>query len=431
MVILDLLRRRAPSSPPASRGDGRRSILSRRITTKGYQENLNSISKEDTMGKRVFWVLAIFGLGLLGGGLSLSLAAEPIKIGIIQPLSGPVAYDGNNVARGAQIAVDGANAKGGALDRPLQLVIEDGQCVPAESVNAAEKLCVRDKVPVIQGAFCSSSTGAVMPIIKKYKIPLVTGISTSPKLTEAGNEYFFRAVGTSKLFADAFAKAFVNNLKIKRVAYLAVNDDWGRGSSEAFSKAIDALGGSTATIEIFDPNETNFYPFLTKIKSLNPDALYVVANTAPAAAIAKQIKEVGLNVKTFGEGAWTSKTFMDLAGPASEGLYGLVEYSPTITNDINKKFVEEFKKRHNDVPDKYSAQGYTVANIIIEAIQRAGASDPEKIRAALEKTNYKGIAGTYTFSKDKHQAFNFNIYLVQLRNRVPVIIQEAKIERPE
>jgi branched-chain amino acid transport system substrate-binding protein len=383
------------------------------------------------MGKRLFWITGFAVFIVLTLGLTQSMAAEPIKIGIIKPLSGPVAYDGNNVVKGAQIAVDAANAKGGVLGRPLQLVIEDGQCVPAESVNAAEKLAVRDKVPVMEGAFCSSSTGAVMPIAKKYKVPLVTGISTSPKLTESGNEYFFRAVGTSKLFADAFAKAFVEKLKIKKVAYLVVNDDWGRGSSQAFSKAIEALGGSTATIEIFDPNETNFYPFLTKIKSLTPEALYVVANTAPAAAIAKQIKEVGLNVKVFGEGAWTSKTFMDLAGPASEGLYGLVEYSPTIENDLNKRFVAEFKKRHNEIPDKYSSQGYTVANIIIEAIQRAGAPDPEKIRAALEKTEYKGIAGTYMFSKDKHQAYNFNIYLVQLKNQVPVIIQEAKIERAE
>ncbi len=383
------------------------------------------------MEKRMLWVAGVVLLGILAAGLNPSMAAEPIKIGIIKPLSGPVAYDGNNVVKGAQIAIDAANAKGGVLGRPLQLVIEDGQCVPAESVNAAEKLAVRDKVPVIEGAFCSSSTGAVMPIAKKYKIPLVSGISTSPKLTESGNEYFFRAVGTSKLFADAFAKAFVEKLKIKKVAYLAVNDDWGRGSSQAFSKAIEGLGGSTATIEIFDPNETNFYPFLTKIKSLNPDALYVVANTAPAAAIAKQIKEVGLNVKVFGEGAWTSKTFMDLAGPASEGLYGLVEYSPTIENDLNKKFVEDFKKKYNDVPDKYSSQGFTVINIIIEAIRRAGAPDPEKIRVALEKTDYKGLTGTYRFSKDKHQAFDFNIYLVQLKNRVPVIVQEAKIERPE
>ncbi len=383
------------------------------------------------MEKRMLWVAGVVLLGILAAGLNPSMAAEPIKIGIIKPLSGPVAYDGNNVVKGAQIAVDAANARGGVLGRPLQLVVEDGQCVPAESVNAAEKLAVRDKVPVIEGAFCSSSTGAVMPIAKKYKIPLVTGISTSPKLTESGNEYFFRAVGTSKLFADAFAKAFVEKLKIKKVAYLVVNDDWGRGSSQAFSKAIEALGGSTATIEIFDPNETNFYPFLTKIKSLNPDALYVVANTAPAAAIAKQIKEVGLNVKVFGEGAWTSKTFMDLAGPASEGLYGLVEYAPTIENDLNKKFVEEFKKKYNDVPDKYSSQGYTVASIIIEAIQRAGAPDPEKIRVALEKTDYKGITGTYRFSKDKHQAFDFNIYLVQLKNKVPVIVQEARIERAD
>jgi branched-chain amino acid transport system substrate-binding protein len=383
------------------------------------------------MRKRLFWIVGVGVLSILGISLTQSMAADPIKIGMITPQSGPVAHDGINVMKGMLLGIDAANAKGGVLGRPLQLVIEDGQCVPAESVNAAEKLCARDKVPVMEGAFCSSSTGAVMPIIKKYKIPLVTAVSTSPRLTESGNEYFFRATGTSKIYADAFAKVFVEKLKIKRVAYLAVNDDWGRGSSQAFSKAIEALGGSTATIEIFDPQETNFYPFLTKIKSLHPDALYAVADHAPAAAIAKQIKEVGLDVITFGEGSWTTKTFTDLAGAASEGIYGLVVYADTIENDMNRRFIDAFKKKHNDIPDVYNSMGFTVANIIVEAIQRAGAPDPEKIRAALEKTEYKGITGTYKFSKDKHQAYNFNIYLVQMRNKVPIVVQEAKIERTE
>ena len=105
------------------------------------------------MGKRVFRMGGIVVLSILTIGLNQAMAADPIKVGIIKPLSGPVAYDGNNVVKGAQIAIEAANAKGGVLGRPLQLVIEDGQCVPAESVNAAEKLCVRDKVPVIEGAF--------------------------------------------------------------------------------------------------------------------------------------------------------------------------------------------------------------------------------------------------------------------------------------
>jgi len=383
------------------------------------------------MKKRLFLVVGIGFLSILATGLTPSMAADPIKIGMITALSGPVAHDGNNVMRGMELAIEAANAKGGLLGRPLQLVLEDGQCVPAESVNAAEKLCARDKVSVMEAAFCSSSTGAVMPIIKKYKIPLVTAVSTSPKLTEAGNEYFFRATGTSDLYAKAFAKVFVEKLKVKKVAYLAVNDDWGRSSSQSFSKAIEALGGSTATIEIFDPKESNFYPFLTKIKSLKPDALYAVADTGPAAAIAKQIKEVGLNVITFGEGSWTSAAFTDLAGDASEGIYGLVVYAPKIDNDVNRRFVEAFKKKHNEIPDVYNCMGYTVGNIILEAIQRAGSSDPEKIRLALEKTEYKGISGTFKFSKDKHQAYNFNTYMVQMRNLTPVIVQEAKIERPD
>ena len=109
-----------------------------------------------------------------------AFAGEPIKIGVIQPLTGAAAFEGNAVVNGVKIALEEWNAGGILPGRSIEIVVEDGQCVPPKSVSAAEKLIVRDKVVGLLGAFCSSSTAAVMPVAKQYKIPHITGVSTSP-----------------------------------------------------------------------------------------------------------------------------------------------------------------------------------------------------------------------------------------------------------
>src|SRR6202012_2619260 len=127
--------------------------------------------------------IAVLGLALVTVGAN---GQESIKIGGIQPLTGSVAYNGTTDVNGSKLALDEINAKGGVLGKKVELVIEDGQCRPANSVNAAEKLIQRDKVVAISGAFCSSATLAIMPVAANYKLPLITGVSSSPELTEKG-----------------------------------------------------------------------------------------------------------------------------------------------------------------------------------------------------------------------------------------------------
>ena len=307
------------------------------------------------MNKKVlFFIVVLLTFQLVFVGLMTS-AQEPVKIGVIQPLTGDVAFDGQTAVEGARLAAKFINDAGGVLDgRMIELVVEDGRCEPSESVSAAEKLIVREKVSAIAGCFCSSSTGAVMPLAEENKIPLVTGISTSPSLTEQGNEYFFRAVGTSKLFARAFAKALKNELNINRIAYLVVNDDWGRGSMESFSEAFAELGGENVANEIFNRGESDFYSYLTKIKAANPDGIYVVANTANAAKATNQIKELGIDAEIFGEGAWTSDTYLELTGDNSNGVYGVIEYMRVIDTAENEKFVDSYEEMFGKNPSKYS-----------------------------------------------------------------------------
>lgn len=319
--------------------------------------------------------LSLIGLGLLAIGAQ---AQETVKIGLIQPLTGSVAYNGTTDVNGSKLALDEINAKGGVLGKKLELVIEDGQCKPANSVNAAEKLIQRDKVAALSGAFCSSATLAVMPVAANNKIPLVTGVSSSAELTEKGNRWFFRATETDALLAKSFAKILFDQLKLRKVAYIGVNDDWGRGGVAEFEKQMTALGATTVMKEYFEHGTSDFYTILTKLKASGADGAFVAAETQDGSIFVKQKAEFGLQLKVFGVGSWATADFMKLTGASSEGIYAAVPYASTMDTPKNKAFVEAYTARYKEAPGKYSAAGYNAINILAAAINRAGSTDAEK-----------------------------------------------------
>jgi len=370
--------------------------------------------------------IGVLGLTLVAAGAN---AQETIKIGLIQPLTGSVAYNGTTDVNGSKLALDEINAKGGVLGKKIELVIEDGQCRPANSVSAAEKLVQRDKVVAISGAFCSSSTLAVMPVVANYKLPLITGVSSSAELTEKGNPWFFRATETDALLAKAFSKILYDQLKLRKVAYIGVNDDFGRGGVAEFEKQMTALGATTVMKEYFEHGTSDFYTLLTKLRSSGADGVFVAAETQDGSILVKQKAELGLTTKMFGVGSWATPDFMKLTGEASEGIYAAVPYASTMTTPKNSAFVAAYRSRYNnEAPGKYSAAGYNAINILAEAITRAGSTDPEKLRDALAKTDYEGPNGRFQFD-GKGQASGFSVVLVQLLKGVPTVTASATIER--
>lgn len=373
--------------------------------------------------KIILAAAACFALAPMAG------AQQTVRIGVVQPLTGPVAYDGNIYVNTVKMIVEDMNAKGGVLGKPIELMVEDGACNPAQSVNAAEKLVVRDKVVALLGAFCSTSTAAMMEVSKKYKIPHITGISTAAQLTEQGNPYFFRAVATTPMLGNAFGAQLPATVKAKRFAFLVLNDDWGRSMVASYPKSIQSAGGEIVGTEFFQQSDLQFLSQITKLKGANPDAIILAANTQQAAALSKQIRELGVTVPLIGEGSWTSDSYLKLAGPAAEGVYGLVEYVYTIQNPINDAFVKQFHAKLNDNPSKFAGAAHNAINIVVDAIRRAGAADPEKIRAALQKTDYNGLVGNIKFD-EKNQAYGQTVYAAQVRNGVPQVVMTAKIAKP-
>src|SRR6266536_4453867 len=213
--------------------------------------------------------------------------AEPIKIGVIQPLSGPVADSGNYVRMGAEIAREWINARGGVLGRPITLLIEDNKSDPKEAATAAEKLIVRDKVPVIMGAWGSSMTLAAMPKLEEYGVPMVVETSSASTVTKRGNPWVFRISPPSEMEALGLEK-YLKDLDIKRADFLAVNTDWGRGAVAAFGEILKRAGAGVGATEFMDQAATDMNAQITKIKADNGDTLFLTTSVEQITLVLKQ-----------------------------------------------------------------------------------------------------------------------------------------------
>ena len=173
----------------------------------------------------------------------ITLGAEPIKIGIVWPLTGPIAAAGSYLAAGAKIAAERINSQGGMIGRPIELIIEDGANDPAQSVSAAEKLVTRDKIDLFMGAWGSSPTLAVSAsVTKKYGIPHIAETASSVKVTNLDgkrpNPWLFRISPHSEMDARNSVPLFPK-MGFNKVALLLVNTDWGRGSATIFPEVTN------------------------------------------------------------------------------------------------------------------------------------------------------------------------------------------------
>ncbi|MFP1684408.1 ABC transporter substrate-binding protein [Alloalcanivorax sp. C16-1] len=357
-------------------------------------------------------------------------AQDTVKIGLIQPLTGSVAYNGTADANGARLAVKQRNAAGGVLGKQVELIIEDGQCSPANSVNAAEKLIQRDQVVALVGAFCSSATSAVMPVARKYKTPFLTGVSSEASLTEKGNPYFFRSAETDGLLGQAFSRLIVDNLGLKKVAYIGVNDDWGRGSAKAFEQELSSHGVETTMIEYFNHGATDFYTLLTKLRGSGADGVFVAAETQDGSTLVKQIKQFGIDMDVFGVGSWATSDFIKITGDAAEGIYAAVPYVSNLPGERNQRFVKDYSAAYDHAPGKYAAAGYNSLNIMMDAIDRAGGTDAGAIVDGLHATDYEAPNGRYRFTR-KGQGYGFEAALVQIRDGHTEVVATTRIADPE
>ncbi len=272
-------------------------------------------------------LVGLVALALLPAGGDAQSSA-PIKIGVIEPLSGPVAASGNYVRMGAEIARDWVNARGGVNGRKIELQIEDNKSDPKEAASAAEKLIVRDKVPAIMGAWGSSMTLAAMPKLEEYGVPMVVETSSAASVTRRGNPWVFRISPPSEMEALGLEQ-YVDKLGVKKVDFLAVNTDWGRGSIQAFGDMLRKKGVQVGAAEFMEQSATDMNAQLTKIKQTGGDTLFLTTAVEQITLVLKQGQEQRLARKIVTTGGSSSPTqLIKQAGAAAEGSYHIVFFMP-------------------------------------------------------------------------------------------------------
>jgi branched-chain amino acid transport system substrate-binding protein len=355
---------------------------------------------------RVIRALSVALAIVFAVGAPSAQAQDSVRIGVIQPLSGPVAASGNYVRMGAEIARDWLNAKGGIGGRKVDLLIEDNKSDPKEAASAAEKLIVRDKVPAIMGAWGSSMTLAAMPKLQEYGVPMVVETSSAASITKRGNPWIFRISPPSEMEALGLEQ-YVDKLGVKRVDFLAVNTDWGRGSITAFGDMLKKKGAAVGLAEYMEQSATDMNAQLTKIKATGGDTLFLTTAVEQITLVMKQAQEQRLMRKVVTTGGSSSPTqLIKQAGAAAEGSYHIVFFMPWFPEampdgKLAKAFVDEWAKRGHPFEGLTEGfRGHDGVLTAVEGIRMAGKAEPKAVQAALWKVSVMGLNGPIKFEKD-------------------------------
>jgi branched-chain amino acid transport system substrate-binding protein len=360
-------------------------------------------------------------------------AQETIKIGVSQPLTGAVAASGNYVTNGARIAADVINRKGGVLGKKIELVIEDNKSNPREAVNSVEKLILKDKVPVLMGAWSSTFTLAVMPKLVEYGVPMVVETASSSKITTAGNPWVFRISPTSAMEAAAFSKqlgAFTP--AIKKVDFLSVNNDWGLGAAAEFKKMFEAKGVEIGRTETMAPDATDLSAQLAALKSSGSDTLIVTSGIEQLTLAIRQAGEQRVTQRLITSGGSFPEPLLKTPGPKGYASQHLLFFAPWSVERakypaVAKEYVDEWNARKLDFAGQTEGfRGYDAILTIVEALRTAGKAEPAAIRDALWNVKVKGVNGDIAFIKEgpagKESGQNEpNVYVVELKDGQVVV----------
>lgn len=366
--------------------------------------------------------VVLFAFVMLTLMATAAWASGPVKIGVVLPFSGPVGSDGTRTFNGIDLAVKEINAAGGidvnGKKTPIEIIREDSTCNPRMSVAAVEKLMTRDEVSIVIGDFCSTSTLADAEVAKRNKVPQITPISIAPPITQQGNAWIFRNCDNSNMMARAFVKTAINALKIKRWAFLARNDDYGRGGVESLGNLVKKEGGEVVAVEYHPQGATDYYTLLTKIRAKKPDGIALIANTAEHAVATNQMAELGLTKEVRlldPTSAYFNPDFMKLTGANSNGMAGPTRYVPNIDTPANKKFVAAYKKAYGQLPDKFAMSGYETVFIVAQAVEAAKSTAPAAVRDALAKVKYNSVQGREIYF-DKNNQIVLDEFLIQVKD---------------
>ncbi len=328
-------------------------------------------------------------------------APQPVtvKIGHVGPLTGGIAHFGKDNENGVRLALDEANAAGikiGGQPVKFEMVPEDDQADPKVGNTVAQKL-VDAKVAGVVGHLNSGTSIPASSIYNGAGIPMISGASTNPALTEQGFKGVFRVVGRDDQQGPAIANYLLATAKPKTVAVIDDATAYGEGLANEVEKTLKAAGIKVLPREKGTDKTADWKAVLTKIKGKKPDAVFYGGMDATAGPLLKQARELKIGaVFSFGDGGCTDK-MAELAGAAAEGL--VCSQAGIPVQAAGKQFLEGYKAKFNMDPIIYSPFTYDAAKLLVAAMQKADSADPAKYLPALAAIDYNGATGNIQFDE--------------------------------
>lgn len=343
--------------------------------------------------------LGVALLGALAGWLALTpgraLAAEAVKLGVVFPLSGPEAAYGDCGLKGLKLAKENRPQ---VLGRPVDLILADNQGEKIASANETSRLIREDKVCAIIGCLTSGNTLAAAPVAEKAKVPLISPWATNALVTK-NRQYVFRICFVDPFQGQVAAKFAREDLGAKTAAVLTdLSRDYCVGITRCFRQAFAQMGGKVVIKAFYNSGDEDFAPQLAAVKKANPDLIYLPGHFREDALIARQARAMGLRQPILsGDGAQADELLIQ-GGEAVEGLCLTTHFhAQGVETPSGKRFVKEFRRRFREDPESVSALTYDAYNALLDAIARAGSTQPQAIAKALEQTkDFPGVTGVLT-----------------------------------
>lgn len=342
---------------------------------------------------------------------SSSPQKKEIPIGVVLPLTGHLSSIGPKVNNGLQLAFAEINLPG---DMRLKPVVEDNQSTIEGALEAYNKLIHRDGVSVIIGPLASTITREAFPVAQQNQVVAISPASAAHGLSEIGN-FVFRTIITVDRFVPVGVKTTHEKLGYQKVATIYQSDDvFSRSSNEAITEALQQNGVEVITSETFQTGDTDFSEQLTRIKELNPDAIFLSALPVEKEAVLIQTRQIDIPAEIHFITTSLTTGIVQRAGAAAEGAISITSWSSMSDTPGNRAFVQNYTTKYNADPDEFVAQAYATVHILANAIANAPSTDSEAIRDALAHiTNLDTILGKFSFDTNGDAIYNPIILIVR------------------
>ncbi|GFK96103.1 Leucine-, isoleucine-, valine-, threonine-, and alanine-binding protein [Fundidesulfovibrio magnetotacticus] len=347
-----------------------------------------------SFGRKLTGLLAA---ALLTAGLSTqALAQKSIKIGNVEPLSGPSASVGVQGKQAREMAIEEINAAGGIKSlggAKLELVYADSKSDPTVGVSETERLINTEKVNIMTGCWNSAVTYPATQTAERYGIPFVVPVAVRDTITERGFKYVFRiAAKDSWWVRDQFR--FLKDIqeetgqKMKTIAFVFENGDWGTGFAEKWRDLAKKEGYQIVLDEPYPSTATDLTPVVTKLKSANPDVVMLVSNASDAILLTNTMAEMKVKPKAIiaSGGGHADPKFLENVAKNGLYLFDEVEWNTDVNKPGAKATNEKFKKKYGYDLTGESVDAYAAMYVIADALERAASTDPKKVRDALAAT---------------------------------------------